>query len=167
MLNNYSTNPNIETANNCAHGPVPINAPNGSDHDCVLLCVNKDAKLINIRNNENVFFEQKLLPSGMYCKLGSVPNCNTRTSYTLLTLNSILCRSRYPEIFGGESENQIIACNNESINDALNVLWDRKQDIRITAKTVPKSFDPNEILLETLLACYIFTKIFSNVAKGT
>lgn len=44
-----------------------------------------------------------------------------------MTLNNITCHSKFPNIFGGETGNQIVACKNHNINHPNNVLWDYKE----------------------------------------
>lgn len=65
------------------------------------------------RNNaNNVYSENKKLTNGIYCSLGPRPNSNPRTTTTMMTINSVVCRSKYPNLFGGTNVNHIAACKN-------------------------------------------------------
>lgn len=138
-----STNPAIETANACAKGPVYIGRY-GSDDDCKRTCANSTAKVINVEDDETVVHESAVLQAGAHCTIGPRPQCNMKTSYAMMTINSVTCRSKFPEIFGGEFGNTIVACNNKKIRDPQNYLWDNKYLQKVDPYTTVMS-DPDEL----------------------
>jgi len=145
-LNVITTSPSVEVANNCGKGPVPLGWMHGNDSDCVRLCANSLATMFEVDESSDFYFNQLHLDPGKYCRLGPRPECNLRTTTVIMTLNSIICRSRDPRVFGGPTGNNIIACNNRRFNDPLNVLWDTKKNRQVTAASVDKSFNIEELL---------------------
>lgn len=126
-INIVSTNPQVQQANNCAKGPVFINNEFKIDNlDCIRICVNDSAKAIKVEDVETVAFDNSFLSPGSYCIIGPRPECNTNTTIVLMTINSVTCRPKYPELVGGKFGNTIIGCNNSIINDPKNIPWDNK-----------------------------------------
>lgn len=126
-INIKSTNPNVTVANDCSKGLKRI-GDYGTDDDCVRFCLNSEAKTVQVNDNDETYFYNKLLTPGVYCQLGPRPQCNTKTTVAIITLNSVVCRSKFPKIFSGKLGNRIIACNNKNIYDPQNILWDYKID---------------------------------------
>ncbi|ATZ81582.1 PIF-2 [Drosophila innubila nudivirus] len=124
-LNIVTTNPEIIKANECGNGPAYI-GKTGTDHDCTQICSNSSASVINVAENEMYIYENTTLQVGAYCIIGDRPQCNMNTSYAMMTINSVTCRPRYPELIGGPLGNTIVACNNRDIIDPQNILWDYK-----------------------------------------
>lgn len=128
-INIISTNPQVQQANNCAKGPVFINSEFKIDNlDCIRICVNDSAKAIKVEEEESIAFDNSFLSPGSYCIIGPRPECNTNTTIVLMTINSVTCRSKFPELVGGKVGNTIVACNNSIINDPKNILWDNKNN---------------------------------------
>lgn len=127
-LNIISTNIAINTANNCGKGPVLIGSSSSSltDFECVKICANSGAKSLIVKSNESYFYESSALNEGSYCIIGHRPECNTHATIVLMTVNSVVCRSKYPRIVGGPLGTKVIACNNRAANDPQNILWDYK-----------------------------------------
>jgi len=127
-----STNKNdLKLANKC-NKPLPIDDDEEiiNDHYCIQLCLNSNAKHLEIGETENVIYDSTLLKSGHhYCYIGQLPKCNLNTTIAIMTINSITCRTKYPNMFGGNYGNNIIACNNYEIYDPRNVLWDAKYNL--------------------------------------
>jgi hypothetical protein len=127
-LNLITTNPTIARANNCANRPVYVDSNttnNLTDAECISICLNSTAKAINVSSdNETYIYQSAALNVGSYCMVGPRPRCNMKTSYALLTINSVICQPKFPNIVGGQLGNTIVACNNVQINDPRNVLWD-------------------------------------------
>ncbi|ATY70204.1 pif-2 [Tomelloso virus] len=131
-LNIISTNASVTTANACGKGPVYIGST-GTDHDCIRTCANSSATVINVADGETYIYESALLQTGASCVIGARPQCNMKTSYAMMTINSVVCRSRFPNIVGGPLGTTLVACNNKQITDPQNYLWDYKNN---------KKFDP-------------------------
>lgn len=128
LLNIMSTNPAVSQANNCSKGPVYIGSQIATDMDCIQTCVNDSAKVTNVLDGETVAFNNTLLRPGAHCFIGPRPECNMKTSYALMTVNSVTCVSKFPRLFGGDLGTEIVACNNKNIYDPNNVLWDYKSN---------------------------------------
>lgn len=122
-LNIISTNNQVTIANNCQNGPVYL-GKTGSKDECVRTCANSTADLINVHEDETYIYNSNKLQVGVYCTIAPRPLCNMKTTYALMTINSIVCRSKYPDLIGGELGTEIIACKNRFISDPKNVLWD-------------------------------------------
>lgn len=122
-LNIITTNAAITKANDCSRGPVYIGTT-GTDNDCIQTCSNASASVINVHEGEIYTYESSVLTTGAHCIIGERPQCNMNTSYAMMTINSIVCRSKYPDIVGGPLSTTVVACNNQQIVDPQNFLWD-------------------------------------------
>lgn len=131
-LNIITTNAAVRKANACGKGPVRI-GDTGTDQDCIRACANSTASVINVEPGETYIYESAVLEAGANCILGPRPQCNMKTTYALMTVNSIVCRSKYPDLVGGPLGTTVVACNNKHINDPQNYLWDYRYN---------KKFDP-------------------------
>lgn len=143
-LNIISTNAVVNFANKCGQKPL-LFGPTGNDADCQRICANETAYVLKVTKDNATYYENSKLEAGSYCMLGRRPECNTKTTSILMTINSVTCRSKYPKLFGGKTGNDVIACNNSRINDPLNVLWDYKHNTRVRAETISLR-DENELL---------------------
>lgn len=131
-LNIITTNAAVNKANACGKGPVHIGST-GTDQDCIRTCVNSSASVINVAEGETYIYESAVLQPGANCIIGARPQCNMKTSLAMMTVNSVVCRSRFPDIIGGPLGTNVVACNNKQITDPQNYLWDYKYN---------KKFDP-------------------------
>ncbi|ACH96147.1 pif-2 [Oryctes rhinoceros nudivirus] len=131
-LNIITTNASVSKANACGKGPVNI-GNSGTTQDCIRTCANSSASVINVADGETYIYESAILQPGANCILGPRPQCNMKTSYAMMTINSVICRSRFPDIVGGTLGTNVVACNNKHITDPQNYLWDYKYN---------KKFDP-------------------------
>lgn len=129
-LNIITNNNSVKTANQCGQGPVYI-GNNGTDQDCVRICENSSAHALNVNDDPSsieYFTEGSKLKAGVYCSIGPRPECNTKTTQVIMTVNSVVCRSKYPDLVGGPLGNTIVACNNSKIYDPHNILWDNREN---------------------------------------
>ncbi|AUQ43976.1 pif-2 [Esparto virus] len=143
-LNIVSTNPIVSKANECGKGPVYVGTTT-SDRECVQTCANSTASSINVSKNDTYIYNDTILTSGAYCIIGPRPLCNMNTSYAMMTINSVVCQSKFPEIVGGVYGSTMVACNNQTINDPQNYLWDYQSNKRFDPLTTQIQ-DANEIL---------------------
>lgn len=130
-LNISTTNPQVAKANDCGNGPVFIGS-HGSDHDCIRVCSNSSASVINVNEGDTFIYNQSTLQPGAHCVIGDRPQCNMKMTYAMMTVNSIVCRSKFPEIVGGDVGTTVVACNNRAINDPQNYLWDYANNSRFS-----------------------------------
>jgi hypothetical protein len=144
-LNLISTNVGVNTANNCGKGPVATGTASITDSECVRICANSTAKALLVHEEEQYFYESSSLNAGAYCIIGARPECDTRTTIVLMTINSVVCRSKFPRIVGGTLGTQVVACNNRTINDHNNILWDYKYNERFDPVTTT-ILDEDEML---------------------
>lgn len=128
-INLITTNLNVAKAANCATSPINIGS-SGTVADCVRLCANSNTNLINVSENEDIFYNSTKLQSGNNCILGERPQCDTQTTIVLMTLNSITCKPKFPNIVAGPLGTTVVACNNRIINDPQNILWDYKYNVK-------------------------------------
>lgn len=137
-LNIISTNIQVTQANKCGQGPVYIGRSenNYKDYDCIKLCANSSAKVITVLDDELYAFENKTLKPGAHCHIGPRPECNTKTTHVLMTINSVVCRPKNPRLFGGPTGNTIIACNDKNIYDPRNILWDYEKNEPVNPMTL-------------------------------
>lgn len=124
-INIITTNVNVAKAANCANAPINIGL-NGTQSDCVRVCANSNAKLMIITDSDEVYYNNAQLPVGNNCILGERPQCNQNTTTILMTINSIVCKPKFPNLIAGPLGTTIVACNDRLIQDPQNILWDNK-----------------------------------------
>lgn len=100
--------------------------------DCNLKCDSGDYEYKFIKSSQNVVINRKKLV-GAYCLPKAVTKCNLNTSMAVIGLDGYKCLSYYPTILGGESGNEILACNGKIVD-------------RLNKKTYEK-FIPNNLSL--------------------
>lgn len=128
-INLITTNLNVARAANCNTSPINIGIT-GSVTDCIRLCANSNTKLLYVSEFDEIYYGSNRLQPGNNCILGEKPQCNTQTTIILMTINSIVCKPKFPRIIAGPLGTTVIACNNRLINDPENVLWDYKYNVR-------------------------------------
>lgn len=133
-LNIISSNSGVTAANDCGRGPIRIGA-NGTQADCVRVCANSNVNLIMVNPGERYVYESTVLEEGAHCVVGPRPECNMRTTVALMTVNSIVCRPKFPNLIGGQLGTTVVACNNQFVNDPQNYLWDFKFNKRVDPLT--------------------------------
>lgn len=143
-LNIITTNAGVSKANACGKGPVNIGS-SGTDQDCIRTCANSTASVINVAAGETYVYESSILQTGANCILGPRPECNMTTSFAMMTINSVICRPRFPDIVGGPLGTTVVACNNRHITDPQNYLWDYRYNTRFNPLTTD-ILDSNEVL---------------------
>lgn len=131
-INLITTNLNVARAADCANSPINIGVT-GSVSDCIRLCSNSNTKLLHVTEFDEIYYNSNRLQPGNNCVLGERPACNMQTTIALMTVNSIVCKPKFPNVVAGPLGTTIMACNNRIINDPENVLWDYKFN---------KKFDP-------------------------
>jgi hypothetical protein len=112
------------------------NILNVSDSDCIKTCVNDSAKAVIVEKDDLVTYDSMVLNEGSYCVIGPRPECDMRTTYAMMTINSVVCVPRFPKLFGGSLGTTIVACNNSHIYDPQNVLWDFLYNEKVDPWTV-------------------------------
>lgn len=143
-LNIVTTNPGVLKSASCAEGPAYIGLA-GTDRDCIRTCANASASVINVHAGETYIYKHMRLQEGAHCVIGPRPNCNMRTTRALMTINSVVCHSKFPEIVGGPVGNTVVACNNNDINDPKNTLWDMQLNRRYNPQ-IDHMMDMNAIM---------------------
>nr|AHW98276.1 PIF-2 [Nilaparvata lugens endogenous nudivirus] len=146
-LNITTNNPVVNSANTCSEIPAFIGLGTATDVDCKRTCVNESAKAINVGPGETVLYDKSQLKVGAHCIIGPRPECNMKTSIALMTLNSVVCQSKFPRLVAGPLGNHIVGCNNSIINDPQNILWDFKTNSRFNPWTTTV-IDENEKLAD-------------------
>jgi len=138
----------VNMAKECGNGPVSIGVNISTDFECVRVCSNSTAHVLNITDKDYYYFNSTKLLKGAYCMNGKRPNCNTNTTVTIITINSVICHSKFPEFFDNITGNTIVACNNVLIHHPLNVLWDNKFNKMVDPETI-RMDDVDEFLPES------------------
>lgn len=141
-----SDNDLIEKANACTTIPMPTSSYHETDHDCIKQCLNSSAKLLVVDHDETVIFSNVKLDPGKYCSIAPRPQCNTKTTLALMTVNSVVCHPKYPRVFGGKYGNTCLACKNTTNVDPRNVLWDYKKNTAVDALDIDINFNENELM---------------------
>lgn len=128
-INLITTNLSVAKAADCANSPINIGAT-GSVSDCVRLCADSNTKLIHVTEFDEIYYNSNRLQTGNNCILGERPACDMQTTIALMTISSIICKPKFPNIVAGPVGTTVVACNNRTINDPENVLWDYKYNVK-------------------------------------
>lgn len=132
VINIQTNNSEIQRMNDCANGPVFMGAVS-DEFVCKRICGGA-GKLLNVAYGDEVFFNGQKLSEGAWCTVNR-PNCNLNTTFARATVNNVSCQTKYPFIFGGETGNRLIACNNIQHFSVNNILWDNLNNERVTSMT--------------------------------
>ncbi|QLI62369.1 PIF-2 [Dikerogammarus haemobaphes nudivirus] len=138
-LPNVIINTDTEYINNlqkCKNGAIYLGPDNGTDYSylCKSSCGGV-GELMTLGDSDEYYQDGEKLDSGVYCILNP-PKCNMNTSYVVATVNSTICKSKYPNMFGGPTGGEIIACNNEKYPATGSELWDYANNEVVVPTTV-------------------------------
>lgn len=140
-----TNNLEIDVSQRCKEGPMFLGA--SSDTDYTQLCFNmcgSVGRVIHIEEGQQYFYNDVKLTTGAWCVLNQI-KCNLNTGYVAASINGAVCRSKYPNLFGGQDASMIIACGNEYYSNGPSVLWDYLNNEPVLSQTVVMS-DENERL---------------------
>lgn len=142
----------------------PINTSDENYKAYRNLCKNTcggNGELIIIKEGQEYIFENTFLDPGVYCTINP-PICNMNTGYVVATINSTICKSKYPSMFSGPTASHIIACNNEKYAATGSVLWDYANNEAVDPITVVMTHE-NETLPD---GSYRFRCKFAETSNG-
>lgn len=103
-------------------------------------------ELMVVKPVDEFYMNGNLLRPGVWC-VKKLSECNLRTGYVATGLNSLVCRTKFPNMFGGDLATRIVACNNEKYPHTSSVLWDYKYDKGVDPFTVTMT-DEDERLVD-------------------
>lgn len=139
-----STNTELNKYKDCLSEPLLLSseytANNNDEARCTTMC-GADAKVVQIEDESHeYYYKSKKLKPGNYCVIEPESVlCNLRTGYVIANgLGSAVCKSKFPNLFGGENASVIVACNDEDYPTTGALLWDR-------AKNAP--VDPSNVVM--------------------
>jgi len=134
-LNLITNNEYVNQLQKCADGPVFLGTMTITDDVmCKRICGSAGQPL-NVAFDDVIFSNNQQLQQGGWCTINR-PDCNLNTTYVVATANSYVCKSKFPRLFGGETGNRIIACNNYQYFNPNNTLWDYLHNRRVTPQTI-------------------------------
>lgn len=104
---------------------------------CKSVCgVEKEAIVVDEKLQPELYVNGERLQPGVWCGPSNT-NCNLRTSYLALGINnSLVCRPRYPRLFGGPSGSTVVACNDVSHAVGMGQLWDYRFNEAVNPSTI-------------------------------
>lgn len=102
-------------------------------------------RVIAVTDAQEYYHKDKRLRSGRYCVVqDSAIKCNLRTGYIMADgMGSVLCKSKFPNMFGGPTASTIVACNNELHPSTGSLLWDYLNNAPVDPASVVMT-DENE-----------------------
>lgn len=112
-----------EATHNFGCGGYKYLGPDDQYCDCVDLCDSHDYIYKFITSEQNFIVNNQKLVGG-YCMKQAYSKCNLNTSYALVGKYGFNCVSKFPQILGGESGNQILVCNGKIRDKLLNQVYD-------------------------------------------
>lgn len=163
---NIKTNHNIlRNIQSCQSNPILLTTNTTQNEDlymeeCVNKCGNR-AEIIIVDANNEFYQNNSRLQTGLWCMLNP-PNCNTKTTFINATINGVMCVSKFPRLIGGETGNDIVACNTINSFNSDNVLWDRRFNRRVNLSNL--IIDHEDEILED--GSYRFVCRFGDDANG-
>ena len=159
VINIQTNNSEIKRLNECANGPIFLGDAS-DEFVCKRIC-GSAGKLLNVTTDDEIFSNGFKLTEGAWCTV-TRPNCNLNTTYVRATANSVDCQTKYPSLFGGETGNRLVACNNLKYFNVKNILWDNLTNSRVTPMT--KIYKGEDELLAD--GSYRFTCKFNEDEQG-
>lgn len=140
-----TNNDYINNLQDCKKKAIYMGPDNGSDYlnKCKFACGGVGS-LYTIETDDEYYQEGALLEPGIYCILNP-PQCNLNTSFVISTVNSTVCRSKYPNMFGGETGGIITACNDEKYPATGSVLWDYANNEQVFPTTVNMTHEDEKL----------------------
>ncbi|UBZ25493.1 PIF-2 [Crangon crangon nudivirus] len=140
-INIVTNNSDIEQLQLCKDnilymGPVVDNEEVYSKYraTCKFQC-GAQGDLISVTKDQEFYYNNKAIAEGVWCALAPQP-CNMNTGYVQATVNSTVCRTKYPALFGGPVASNIIACNDENYIATGSVLWDYANNEAVDPVTI-------------------------------
>ena len=124
----------------CSHGAVYLGSNVTNPIYCKQVCGN-DGHIIQIGKETTHFVNGVQLSEGSWCVTHDPVECNANTGYVLAGSNGATCRSRFPEIIGGDKANKIEACNDNIVNATNSVLMDNLHNEPVTLNTIITDVD--------------------------
>ncbi|XP_044592059.1 uncharacterized protein LOC123270181 [Cotesia glomerata] len=134
------------------------------DAECDKICpgLSLYSLIIRDRKKQEIFVGNKQLYEGIWC-VSKRPRCNLHTTYAVMTMNNdIVCRSRFPNFFGGPEGNKIIACNNSHIYHPDNILMDNKNNCRVNPRDINMTHE-DELVISTDPSSFRFVCEFGGI----
>ena len=144
-INLVTNNPEIEEQQNCRNGAIYMGPADGDDYtqQCFNTCGNQ-GQLIEISDNDEYYSNGLKLNVGIWCVIQRA-ECNMKTGYVVATVNSVLCRTKYPNLFGGVNAAVITACNNEAFPSTGSVLWDYLRNEAVNPLTIQMTDEDEQL----------------------
>lgn len=139
IINIVTNNPEIDNLQKCKNGAIFLGDDASADYrkQCLTTC-GSTGKVIEITEDDERYANGTKLTPGFWCIVNDV-NCNTKTGYVVATINSVVCRTKYPNMFGGSEASTITACSDEAFPSTGSVLWDYANNERVNPLTVQMS----------------------------
>lgn len=100
--------------------------------------------LMVITETDEYYLNGAKLKTGTWC-VKKQNNCNLRTGYVVSGPSGLVCRTKFPNMFGGNDASKIVACNNEVYPSTSSILWDNRYGEPVNPFTVLMT-DENEQL---------------------
>lgn len=138
--NNLANLPDLQVgvpnySKGCKQGAVYLGTNVTNPAYCKQVC-GSEGKIIQIDKDATYYINGTKLTEGSWCVTHEPIECNTSTGYVLAGVNGAVCRSKFPEIIGGEKANKIEACNDSIINSTNSKLMDRLHNEQVSLSTV-------------------------------
>ncbi|QBB28614.1 Pif-2 [Homarus gammarus nudivirus] len=115
-------------------GPYVEDALKTYDNLCKSSC-GGSGELLVVKTDRDYVYDNEFVKVGVYCTVDPKP-CNLNTGYVAATINSNMCLSRYPRMFGGATAASIIACSDEKNPSTGSVLWDYANNEAVDPTTI-------------------------------
>jgi len=141
-----TNNPEIQQQVNCQNGAIYLGPNDGSNYigACKSQCGGAGNLIVIETEADEYFVNGTKLGVGVWCSVQPLP-CNLKTGYVVASLNSYVCRPKYPNMFGGPTASNIIACNNENYSATGSQLWDYKFNVAVDPSSVIMSNEDEKL----------------------
>ncbi|UVT30812.1 PIF-2 [Penaeus vannamei nudivirus] len=92
-------------------------------------------ELLVIESPRDYIYNNEYVQPGVYCTVAPT-KCNLKTGYAVATINSVVCKSKFPRMFGGKQATDILACNDAKYPSTGSILWDYANNEEVDPNTV-------------------------------
>lgn len=89
-----------------------------------------------ITDDDQIFVDGKQLRPGYWCFKQRLVDCNPKFGRLLASPNGVVCRPKFPNLVGGASANQVVACQHEGYREAGYLIDKLDPDLKFNLRTV-------------------------------
>lgn len=137
-VNLVTDNADVKGHQKCKDGAIHMSSGGGGGGDNRALCkamCGDGGKAIELHDGDEWYDNGRRLTAGAWC-VTATARCNMRTGYVVATASGVACKTKFPNMFGGESAATVVACHNQVYRATGSVLYDYLRNEPVDPLTV-------------------------------